>query len=288
MAAKGEIPKRLASCKIPNCQSCLYGKATKRPWRSKGQTKKVRTVTKPGGCVSVDQLELPVPGFVGQNKGYFFKKRYKVATIFVDHFSCLSFVYYLQESTKGDKMLLAKRAFEAYAASFGVVIQNYHADNGRFAKRLFLDHAAQEGQTVSLCGVNAHFQNGIAEKRICDLTEKARTSLLHGMNCWPSAVNVNLWPYALRFANDTHNSTPSIKVGCSPLEVFFDTPIRPQVLNFHPPFCPVYILHNGLQGGGKRPNKWFFPKTFLLCGPGPEPDNGICISTVSHEVRQLL
>ena len=137
-----------------------------------------------------------------------------------------------------------------------MVIQNYHADNGRFAERLFLDPAALKGQTVSLCGVNAHFQNGIAEKRIRDLTEQARTSLLHGMNQWPSAVTVNLWPYALRFANDTHNATPSIKVGRSPLEVFSDTPIRPQVLNFHPPFCPVYVLHNGLQGGGKRPNKW--------------------------------
>jgi hypothetical protein len=28
------------------------------------------------------------------------------------------------------------------------------------------------------------------------------------------------------------------------------------VLDFHPPFCPVYVLHNGLQGSGKRPNKW--------------------------------
>jgi hypothetical protein len=145
------------------------------------QTNKIHTVTKPGRCVSVDQLKSSVPGFVGQNKGYFFRKRYKVVTIFVDHSSHLSFIY-LQESTKGDEMLLTKQAFEAYAASFGVVIQNYHADNGRFAEHLFLNHAALKGQRVSLCGVNAHFQNGIAEKRIRDLTKQARTSLLHGMN----------------------------------------------------------------------------------------------------------
>jgi hypothetical protein len=122
-------------------------------------------VTQPGQCVSVDQLESPVAGFVGQNKGYFFRKRYKVATLFVDHYSRLYFVY-LQESTKGAETLLAKRAFEAYAASFGVVVSNYHADNGRFAERLFLDHASLNNQSVSLCRVNAHFQNGIAEKRI--------------------------------------------------------------------------------------------------------------------------
>jgi hypothetical protein len=173
--------------------------------------------------VSVDQLKSPVPGFVGQNKGYFFCKRYKVATIFVDHFSRLSFVH-LQESTKGPETLLAKRAFEAYAASFGIAIQNYHADNGRFAKRLFLEHAETHGQLVSLCGVNAHFQNGIAEKKIRDLTKQARTSLLHAMHRWPSAVTVNLWPYALHFVNDAHNSTPAVKTGRSPLEDFSGTP----------------------------------------------------------------
>jgi hypothetical protein len=83
---------------------------------------------------------------------------------FVDRFSRLSFIY-LQESTKGAETLLAKKAFEAYAASFGVKVINYHADNGRFAEPLFLGHAETHGHTVSLCGVNAHFQNGIAEKR---------------------------------------------------------------------------------------------------------------------------
>ena len=172
MAARGEIPKRLANCRIPKCQSCLYGRATKRPWSTKCQPRHIKTVTKPGACMSVDQLESPVAGFVGQNKGSFFRKRYKVATIFVDHFSRLSFVY-LQESTKGEETLLAKRAFETYAATFGGIISNYHADNWRFAERLFLDHAERNGQSVSLCGVNAHFQNGIAEKRIRDLTERA-------------------------------------------------------------------------------------------------------------------
>ena len=117
MAAPGELPKRPAACRVPKCQPCLYGRATKRLWRTKGATKKLRTTTKHGQCISVDQLELPVAGFVGRKKGFFFRKRYKVTTIFVDHFSRLSFVC-LQESTKGDKTLLAKRAFEAYAVSF--------------------------------------------------------------------------------------------------------------------------------------------------------------------------
>jgi hypothetical protein len=113
----------------------------------------------------VNQLESPIPGYKGQGKGFFYCERYKVATIFVNCFGCLC-VSYLQESTKRKERLLAKRPFEADAASFGVVITNYHADNGRFAERLFLDHAGLHRQHLSNCGVNAHFQNGIAEKRI--------------------------------------------------------------------------------------------------------------------------
>jgi hypothetical protein len=157
MAARGEIPKRLAACRVPRCQLCLYGRATKKPWRTKAQPNKIKTVTKPGECISSDELESPVPGFKGQSKGFFFRERYKVATIFLDHFSGLSYVHLQDPPRERRRYLQAKRAFEAYTASFGVVIVNYHADNGRFAERLFLDHAALNGQGVSLCGVNAHF-----------------------------------------------------------------------------------------------------------------------------------
>jgi hypothetical protein len=178
-----------------------------------------------------------------------------VATIFVDHFSRLSYVY-LQESTKGAQTLAAKWSFEAYASTHGVKIRRYHADNGRFAEKLFLNHCELAGQKVSLCGVSAHFQNGIAERRIKDLTERSRTSLLHAMHRWPSAITINLWPYALRYINDVYNATPALKSGQTPLECFSAIAVRPWVLDFHLPLCPVYVLHNGLQGSGLRPNKW--------------------------------
>jgi hypothetical protein len=255
MAARKEIPSRLANSRIPKCQSYLYGKATKRPWRTKGQSRTLKKVTLPGQCVSMDQLESPVAGFIGQHKGFFFRKRYKVATIFVDHFSRLSYVYF-QESTKGMQSLAAKRSFEAYSFSYGVKVQQYLADNGRFAEHLLLNHCDKSGQKVSLCGVSAYFQNGSAERRIKDLTERSRTSLLHTIHRWPSAVTINLWQYALCYINEVYNATPALKTGRSPLEAFSQTAIRPKVLDFHPLLCPVYVLHNGLQSGGSRPNKW--------------------------------
>jgi hypothetical protein len=154
-------------------------------------------------------------------------------------------------------MLAAKRSFETYASTHGVKIRHYHADSGRSPEKRFLNHCELAGQKVYLCGVSAHFQNGIAERRIKDLTERSRTYLLHAVHRWPSAITINLWPYALRYINnDVYNATPALKSGQTPLERFSATAVRPKVLDFHPPFCPVYVLHNGLQGSGSRPNKW--------------------------------
>lgn len=80
----------------------------------------------------------------------------------------------------------------------GVRIMHYHTDNGRFAENKWLAHIAMNGQTISFCGVNAHFQNGLAEKRIRDVTELARSDMIHAKTRWPEAITANLWPYALR------------------------------------------------------------------------------------------
>jgi GAG-pre-integrase domain len=211
MARQGDLPARLASCPKPECASCRFGRATKVAWRVKGSQNlsHIKTCTSPGQCVSVDQLESTSPGFIAQLKGSLTRMRYRYVTVFTDHFSDLSFVH-LQKTITSAETLEAKDAFEAYAKSVGVTIQHYHADNGRFADNLFLKSVKDKGQTISFCGVNAHFQNGIAEKRICDLQEAARSQLLHAKHRWPSAVDTCLWPYAIRYANDVHNSTPRL------------------------------------------------------------------------------
>jgi hypothetical protein len=76
------------------------------------------------------------------------------------------------------------------------------------------------------------------------------------MHRWPSAITISLWLYALHHINDVYNATPALKSGQIPLERFSATTVRPKVFDFHPPACPVYILHNGLQGSGSCPNKW--------------------------------
>jgi hypothetical protein len=88
MADKGMIPKRLRDVEPPACSACLYGKASRKPWRSKPKKgKMVRAATKVGQIVSVDMLKSPIPGLITQMSGWITGKRYWYSTIFVDHYS---------------------------------------------------------------------------------------------------------------------------------------------------------------------------------------------------------
>mgnify|MGYP000653665129 FL=1 len=115
--------------------------------------------TSPGAVVAVDQMISATPGFIAQMRGFITRKRYKVTTVFVDHFSGLSFVY-LQKSTSAEETVEAKRAFERYAKVHGVTIRHYHADNGIFIENEFVKAVEADKQTISYCAVNAHHQNG--------------------------------------------------------------------------------------------------------------------------------
>ena len=115
-AEVGIIPRRLRNVPSPRCTACMYAKATKKPWRTRAPptSQAVPSVNAPGAVVSVDQLESSTPGFIGQLKGWLTRQRYTCATVFVDQYSDLTFVY-LQRSTNAEETLDAKEAFERYA-----------------------------------------------------------------------------------------------------------------------------------------------------------------------------
>ena len=74
--------------------------------------------------MSVDQLESSTPGLVAQLKGKPTVGRYKVVTVFVDHFSRLSYVH-AHASTTSKETVEAKHAFERYVKGHGVEIMQY-------------------------------------------------------------------------------------------------------------------------------------------------------------------
>jgi hypothetical protein len=203
------------------------------------------------------------------------KHWYTAATVFVDQFSRLSFVY-LQYSTTGEETVKAKRAFEAFAGSHGVTIRHYHADNGRFADNLFRQDCEKQYQTQSFCGVNAHWQNGIAERHIRAHQETARTMLMHAKRRWPKAVETYLWPYALRMASDISRYTPRFD-GKVPMHLFTGTEISPPKYHFHPFACPVYVLDSNLQQGkGYSKRKWTErARVGLYLGPSPQHSRSV-------------
>ena len=278
LANKRQLPKRLLTCHTPFCAACKYGKMTKRPWRVKGDDKgTAKTATYPGQVVSVDQLESTSPGFIAQLKGTLTQQRYKYTTIFVDQFSRYTFVY-LQKCITSQETVMAKHAFERSAEQRGVKIKHYHADNGQFADNAFIQDCQANRQILSYCGVNAHFQNGIAERRIRDLQERTRTSMLYAMNKWRKMVIINLWPYAMRHANDIANATPRKGQELSPLELFSGVQIAPKLRHFHAFGCPTYVLDNALQSGQGAP-KWK-ERSRLRVYLGPSPNHARSIELV--------
>jgi hypothetical protein len=136
-----------------------------------------------------------------------------------------------------------------------VTVKHYHANNGHIADNAFLKSIAESGQTISFCGINAHFQNGIAEKQICNLFEQARKQLLLAKARWPSAIKINLWPYALHNANDICNTIPDKEDGSSPLKRFCRSNIRPKLHSYHTFGCPVYALKDNSKAVKDYPSR---------------------------------
>jgi len=116
----------------------------------------------------------------------------------MNYCSDLAYVH-LQEDASKYELLKGKTAFEQFAEKFRVKVTHYHADNGTFVNNAFIEDLKAQGQSIMYCGVNAHHQNGKAEKRIRDLQERTRIVLLHAMQQWPNAITPHLWAYALKW-----------------------------------------------------------------------------------------
>ena len=129
----------MIKAEIPFCPTCTYSKATRKTWKGKVLSKPLKETEYPGQCVSVDSFELATARFTAQIKGVLTKKRYRLGTIYVAHFSDLSYAF-LQENETSKETLKGKLAFEQYARELGVEIEHYHADNGRFMDNAFINH----------------------------------------------------------------------------------------------------------------------------------------------------
>lgn len=136
-----------------------------------------------------------------------------------------------------------------------MTVRHYHADNGWFADNAFMADVAKKGQTISFWGVNAHFQNGKAERRIRMLQDLARCQLLHAKARWPWAISMSLWPYAGSNAADCINDVPATVKQLLRIKSFTNIRVRPNLKEHHHIGTPVYVLDDDLQSG-KKISKW--------------------------------
>jgi len=252
----------------PLCGSCQFGKSRKRrskvdrvgkdgestpPTPSPPKEKVLsREATLPGEKISMDHFIVSTPGRLFSSRGREAADRaYKGGVIFVDHATGFVFVVPVVNFTAGEA-LRAKQEFEAELSSFGVTVLHYHTDNGVFTASQFQDELATLGQNITYSGVGAHHQNAVAERAIGTVVAMAWTMMLHAKMRWPTAVNVKLWPMAMKHAQHLLNHIPRNNV--CPMDLILRTTVPRSILrNLHVWGCPSYVLEPKLQDGHKIP-----------------------------------
>jgi len=91
MLAMGWLDEGLSKYVITKCASCLHGKATWCPWRTKREAGQILKLHAPGNVVFgnvvfVNQLTVYTPGLIGQVILFFTHLRYCFAALILDHF----------------------------------------------------------------------------------------------------------------------------------------------------------------------------------------------------------
>ena len=122
LAKDGRIPKHLANCQVPKCPACLFGKITKKPWRTKGKDhRRIRKEDEntPGANTSVNQMESTM-----QSTGKLLQAKNNGTMIFIDHFSSFTYLH-LMTSLSSEQTMATKATYEQIAQTYSISIHGY-------------------------------------------------------------------------------------------------------------------------------------------------------------------
>jgi hypothetical protein len=161
-----------------------------------------------------------------------------------------------------------------------VKILPYHCNNGRFHNNAFQQACQDARQQLTFCGVNAHFQNGVAKRAIQDLLKSTSKQLLHARAHWPEAIHLALWPYTL------HINLPVLEDGTSRLELFSSICVVSNMKYVYTLGYPVFALQNTLASGNQLP--CWSPHARLGLNLGPNPMHAMNIYLVLNLVTGCI
>lgn len=118
-----------------------------------------------------------------------------------------------------------------------------------------------------------------------------RTSLTHASKQWPDVITANLWPYAIRIANDSINNTLwfADEQKQTPSQRFKSNNVVENLKHWFHVGCPVYVTNNLVQQG-KRPKggKWS-NRAWLGIHLGRSPLHSINVALVLNlKTRQVI
>ena len=135
----------------------------------------------------MDQDRLSTPGRLLTYSGKSNKEIFVVVSLFVDSVSEKVFCEF-QYPTSAEETVESKIKMERVYRESNVRIIVFRSDNGVYKAIELRNELDKNDQNVTFCGTGTHKQNGITERDIRTMVEKARTVLLNAHDGCPTSI----------------------------------------------------------------------------------------------------
>ena len=121
---------------------------------------------------------------------------------------------------------------------------------------MFLTDINNHGEEFKCCGVGAHHQDELTERKILTILNMARVMMLHASIRWPEILNPSLSPLPVDYAALIFNHSPKHKTIQSPMDILTISLVQwHDFKGYCARGCPCYVLDSKWQNGQKLP-KW--------------------------------